>query len=68
MQIHNGFGSGRGTWGAFKVDGDADGNVDIYDADDAGATAARYAGRARPSGWRGHRSLDTEIALCEKRD
>ena len=23
MQIHNGYGSGGGTWGRFKVDGDA---------------------------------------------
>jgi hypothetical protein len=25
MQIHNGFGSGGGTWGAYGTDGDADG-------------------------------------------
>jgi hypothetical protein len=42
MQIDNGAGTGGGTWGAFKVDGDGDGRFDIYDADDTVATAARY--------------------------
>jgi hypothetical protein len=42
MQIHNGFGSGGGTWGAFRTDGDGDGRRDIYDPADAIATAARY--------------------------
>jgi hypothetical protein len=53
MQIHNGFGSGGGTWGRFKVDGDGDGRLDIYDADDAIATAARYlAASGAPADWR----------------
>ncbi len=53
MQIHNGFGSGGGTWGAFKVDGDLDGRADIYDPDDAVATAARYLrSSGAPSDWR----------------
>jgi hypothetical protein len=53
MQIHNGFGSGGATWGAFKVDGDHDGHADIYDPDDAAATAARYLeASGAPSDWR----------------
>ena len=53
MQIHNGFGSGGGTWGAYKVDGDGDGRLDIYDADDAVATAAHYLRAAgAPGDWR----------------
>jgi hypothetical protein len=53
MQIHNGFGSGAGTWGRYKVDGDGDGRLDIYDADDAIATAARYlAASGAPADWR----------------
>ena len=53
MQIHNGFGSGDGTWGGFKQDGDLDGREDIYDPADAIATAANYL-RAfgAPGGWR----------------
>src|SRR5690348_5759868 len=42
MQIHNGFGSGGGTWGAYAVDGNGDGRLDIYDIADAAPTAARY--------------------------
>ena len=42
MQFDNGGGSGAGTWGAFRVDGDGDGRADIYDPDDAIAAAARY--------------------------
>ena len=42
MQIHNGYGSGGGTWAAVKVDGDHDGRLDIYDVDDAVASAAHY--------------------------
>jgi hypothetical protein len=42
MQIHNGFGSGGGTWGAFAVDGSGDGVADIYDPADAAFTAVRY--------------------------
>jgi hypothetical protein len=53
MQIHNGFGSGGGTWGAYKVDGDGDGREDIYDPDDAIATGARYLGASgAPDDWR----------------
>jgi hypothetical protein len=53
MQIHNGFGSGGGTWGAFKVDGDDDGREDIYDPDDGVATAAHYLRVAgAPQDWR----------------
>ena len=52
MQIHNGFGSGGGTWGTFKVDGDADGREDVYDPEDAIATAARYlSASGAPSDW-----------------
>ncbi len=53
MQIHNGFGSGGATWGAFKVDGDHDGRADIYDPDDAAASAARYLrASGAPGDWR----------------
>jgi hypothetical protein len=53
MQIHNGFGSGGATWGAFKVDGDGDGGADIYDPDDAAATAAKYLrASGAPADWR----------------
>jgi hypothetical protein len=53
MQINNGGGSGAGTWGAYRVDGDGDGHADIYDADDAVATAARYLrANGAPSDWR----------------
>jgi hypothetical protein len=53
MQIHNGFGSGAGTWGQYKVDGDGDGQRDIYDADDAIATAAHYLkASGAPADWR----------------
>jgi hypothetical protein len=53
MQIHNGFGTGAGTWGEFKVDGDADGRMDIYDPDDAIATAAAYLrASGAPGDWR----------------
>jgi hypothetical protein len=52
MQIHNGFGSGGGTWGAFRTDGDGDGRRDIYDPEDAIATAARYLGASgAPGDW-----------------
>ncbi len=52
MQIHNGFGSGGGTWGQFKVDGDGDGRLDVYDAEDAVATAARYLrASGAPASW-----------------
>jgi hypothetical protein len=54
MQIHNGFGSGGGTWGAYKVDGDGDGRTDIYAAADAVATAANYLrASGAPDDWRG---------------
>jgi hypothetical protein len=53
MQIHNGFGSGGGTWGAYKVDGDGDGRMDIYAAADSVATAANYLrARGAPRDWR----------------
>jgi hypothetical protein len=53
MQIHNGFGSGGGTWGRFKIDGDGDGRTDIHDPDDAIATAARYVrASGAPVDWR----------------
>ncbi len=54
MQIHNGFGTGAGTWGAYEVDGDGDGRLDIYDPDDAIATAARYLrASGAPGEWSG---------------
>lgn len=53
MQIHNGFGSGGGTWGAYKVDGDGDGREDIYAPADAIATAANYLrASGAPADWR----------------
>jgi hypothetical protein len=53
MQIHNGFGAGTGTWGAYAVDGDGDGRLDIYDIDDAACTAAHYLrASGAPSDWR----------------
>jgi len=53
MQIHNGFGTGTGTWAQFKVDGDGDGRLDIYDPEDAVATAARYLqSSGAPGDWR----------------
>src|SRR4051794_26163438 len=53
MQIHNGFGSGGGTWGDFKTDGDGDGRVDVYDPEDAIGTAARYLrASGAPADWR----------------
>ena len=53
MQIHNGFGSGGGTWGAFKQDGDGDGREDIYNPADAIATAAHYLrASGAPGDWR----------------
>jgi hypothetical protein len=53
MQIHNGFGSGGGTWGRFKTDGDEDGRLDVYDPEDAIATAARYLrASGAPADWR----------------
>ena len=53
MQIHNGFGAGTGTWGVYKVDGDHDGRADIYDPDDAVATAANYLrASGGPADWR----------------
>jgi hypothetical protein len=52
MQIHNGFGAGTGTWGAYGIDGDADGKLDIYDIDDAACTAAHYLrASGAPSDW-----------------
>jgi hypothetical protein len=53
MQIHNGFGSGGGTWGAYKVSGDGDGRPDIYSPADSIATAARYLrASGAPADWR----------------
>ena len=53
MQLHNGFGSGGGTWGQYKIDGDGDGRLVIYDVDDAAATGARYLRAAgAPADWR----------------
>lgn len=53
MQIHNGFGAGTGTWGAYAVDGNGDGRLDIYDIADAAPTAARYLrASGAPSDWR----------------
>lgn len=53
MQIHNGFGSGGGTWAAYKVDGDDDGREDIYAPADAIATAANYLrASGAPPNWR----------------
>jgi hypothetical protein len=53
MQIDNGGGSGKGTWGAYRVDGDGDGRADIYDEDDAVATAAQYLRvSGAPADWR----------------
>ena len=53
MQIHNGFGSGGGTWEEFKTDGDGDDRFDIYDPDDAVATAARYLrASGAPGDWK----------------
>jgi hypothetical protein len=53
MQIDNGFATGGGTWGAFKVDGDGDHRLDIYDRDDAVATAGRYLhASGAPRDWR----------------
>ena len=53
MQIHNGFGSGGGTWRAYRTDGDGDRRLDIYDPDDAIATAARYLrANGAPADWR----------------
>jgi hypothetical protein len=53
MQIHNGFGTGAGTWGAYAVDGDDDGRKDIYAPADAVATAAHYLrANGAPANWR----------------
>lgn len=53
MQIHNGFGSGGGTWGAYATDGDGDGSTDIYSPADAAATAAHYLrASGAPADWR----------------
>jgi hypothetical protein len=53
MQIHNGFGSGEGTWGQYKTDGNGDGSLDIYAPADAIATAARYVqASGAPDDWR----------------
>jgi hypothetical protein len=53
MQIHNGFGTGGATWGAYRVDGDADGKMDIYSPADAVATGARYLqASGAPGDWR----------------
>ena len=52
MQIHNGFGTGGGTWGRYAVDGNGDGRLDIYTPEDAIATAARYlAASGAPADW-----------------
>ena len=52
MQLHNGFGSGGGTWGRYAVDGNGDGRLDIYAPEDAIATAARYlAASGAPADW-----------------
>lgn len=42
MQFHNNYGRGGGTWGAYAVDGNADGKLNIYDPQDAIPAAARY--------------------------
>jgi hypothetical protein len=53
MQIHNGFGSGGATWGAYKVDGDGNEKLDIYSPADAIATGARYLqASGAPGDWR----------------
>jgi hypothetical protein len=53
MQIHNGYGSGGGTWGRFRVDGDGDGRTNVYDPEDAIATAAAYLrASGAPGDWR----------------
>jgi len=53
MQIHNGFGTGAGTWGAYAVDGDGDGRKDIYSPADAISTAARFLqASGAPGDWR----------------
>jgi hypothetical protein len=53
MQIDNGGGSGQGTWGVYRADGDADGRMDIYDVDDAVATAANYLrASGAPADWK----------------
>lgn len=53
MQIHNGFGSGGGTWSAYAIDGDDDGRKDIYAPADAIATAANYLrASGAPNDWR----------------
>jgi hypothetical protein len=52
MQIHNGFGTGAGTWGAYATDGDGNGRKDIYAPADAVATAARYLrANGAPGDW-----------------
>jgi hypothetical protein len=52
MQIDNAGGTGGGTWGAHRQDGDGDGRFDIYDVDDAVATAAVYLERSgAPGDW-----------------
>jgi hypothetical protein len=56
MQLHNGFGSGGGTWGAFQLDGSGDGVADIYHPADAAFTAARYLhASGAPDDW--HRAV-----------
>ena len=56
MQIHNGFGAGTATWGAYAVDGNGDGRKDIYDIADAAPTAANYLrASGAPGDW--HRAL-----------
>jgi hypothetical protein len=53
MQIHNGFGTGTATWGAYAVDGNGDGRKDIYDIADAAPTAAHYLrASGAPDDWR----------------
>jgi hypothetical protein len=52
MQIHNGFGTGAGTWGAYATDGDGDGRTDIYAPADAVFTAANYLrASGAPTNW-----------------
>ena len=42
MQFHNDYGRGGGTWGAYAVDGNRDGNKNIYDPRDAIPSAGNY--------------------------
>lgn len=42
MQFHNDYGRGGATWGAYKVDGNGDGRMNIYDPADAIYAAGNY--------------------------